>query len=318
MRSGNSAALPAVFAAVLVLSATQSKPPLPPHARPAVFTRYQLNAPRTASEKSAIKSSCGFGLPRRRSGALLGPTRLVYRDGYVLEHSSELRIPLWVCERIQKADLTGPVTGRWKPEPFKPDPDLARWPRAELNDYGGSGYARGHMVPDADRSATKEAKAQTYYLSNMVPQAGQQFNSSVWLTLEKRVRAWACTRGECWVVTGVLIHDPKEETTETADGVVQYYTIGNGPVGIPTHLFKIVLSKPDSGSDVEALAFVFENKFYDACAPLEDFLRSVEYIQERAGFDFFPDMSQKLAETVLHATPDKLWPASDECGQRSK
>jgi endonuclease G, mitochondrial len=316
MRSGNNGALPTIFAALLVLSATQSNPPSPPHTRAAVFTRYEKSTAQEAFQKQ-IEGNCKFGLPEHKPRAPIGPTRLIFRDGYVLEHSSELRIPLWVCERVTRADLQGRVNKRLDPEPFAPDPNLARWPHAELKDYSRSGYARGHMAPDADRTKREEEKAETYYLSNMVPQAGQRFNSSVWLQLEKKVRGWACKRGECWVVTGVLLHDPKEETAQSADGVVQFYTIGQSPVAIPTHLFKIVLAKPAPNSAAfEALAFVFKNESYDPGTPLEDFLCSIEFIQDRAGFNFFPNMPVNLAKAILRKEPDVLWESSDECTKR--
>jgi endonuclease G len=310
MNARSSASLPIAFAATLIFSAIGSPPKTQPHARPAVYTCYQPNQARTAFEKKCVAENCKFGLPAHRPNAPLGPTRLVFRGGYVLEHSSELRIPFWVCEHVSQNDLKGRVNQRLKPEPFRPDPELEHWPHAELTDYKKSRFARGHMAPDADRTQSKAAKTETYFLSNMVPQAGQKFNSSIWLQLEKKVRAWAEARKECWIVTGVLLHDPKEEKPATANGLVEYFTIGQSPVGVPTHLFKIILAKkPDQGNDAyEALAFVFENESYGAGRSLEDFLCSVDYIEERAGFDLFPGLPKNQANEIRHKQATVLWP----------
>jgi DNA/RNA endonuclease G (NUC1) len=301
---------PVIFAASLFLLATGSPPKTPPHARPAVYSRYERNRVTTSYEKECIKWNCKFGLPKRRDTAPLGPSRLVFRKGYVLEHSSELRIPYWVCERLSYDDLTGRINGRLKPEPFQPDPELVRWPRALLKDYRKSGFDRGHMSPDKNRSQSKQSKAETYFLSNMVPQAGKRFNSSIWLSLEDKVREWAKVRKDCWIVSGVLMFDPKEEDPSKANGVVQYFTIGDNAVGVPTHLFKIVLAKKPGqrGENYEALAFVFENRFYDKKTPLEDYLFSIAYIEERAGFDFFPELPKDQVDEVKNKDAAVLWP----------
>lgn len=50
-------------------------------------------------------------------------------------------IPLWVCEKVAHADLGSTAKRR---DRFGPDPQLAPRQRAELLDYVGSGYDRGH------------------------------------------------------------------------------------------------------------------------------------------------------------------------------
>ena len=52
------------------------------------------------------------------------------------------------------------------------------------------------MAPDGDRQ-NEDLKRETYFLSNIVPQAGKRFNSTLWLALEKQVRKWAVQRGVC-------------------------------------------------------------------------------------------------------------------------
>src|SRR5262245_40224036 len=110
-----------ILAGALFVSATGSPPSEPPKTPPATYTTYTGNQPQTAAQKACVERNCKLGLPTRRANAPVGPTRLVFRQGYVLEHSSELRIPYWVCEQLTKEDLQGKMTTRLNPEPFGVD-----------------------------------------------------------------------------------------------------------------------------------------------------------------------------------------------------
>src|SRR5262245_55007971 len=109
---------------VLFLSAAGSDPGELPRTRPALFTKYkQAFAPSTAQQQ-LLKQHCVLGMPARSKTAPVGPTRLIVRDAYALEHSTDLHFPLWVCEHLAKEDVDTP-TPRLSPEPFTPDPQLA-------------------------------------------------------------------------------------------------------------------------------------------------------------------------------------------------
>jgi DNA/RNA endonuclease G (NUC1) len=294
-----------VLVAALFLSATGSKPSEPPRFRPAILTKYKQAFTITAAQQQLLDRHCFQGMPVHSKTAPLGPTRLIVRDGYALEHSSELRIPLWVCEHLAKEDVDDP-TDRLSPEPFAPDPLLARFGRAELRDFSHSGFARGHMSPDANRESD-ELKKQTYFLSNMVPQAGNRFNSTVWLRLEEAARQWAIKFGECWIITGSCIYDPQEESESTADGLAEFQTIGPEHVGVPTHLFKIIVRKGADGKPV-ALAFVMPNKSYESGTQFADFLVSIDSVEDRTGFDFFPKLPAADAAALEKNAATELWP----------
>lgn len=168
------------------------------------------------------------------------------------------------------------------------------------------------MMPDADRTMNR-LKEETYFLSNMVPQWGG-FNSGVWLKLEKAVRAWACTREQVLVITGPLWYDPNESDPSKADGQVPYSVIGANQVAVPTHLFKIVLSKHPKTKEWESLAFLFPNqKKYPTSPPLEDYLTTIDWLETQSGFDFFPELP-KAEQTELEKTmATEVWEIDDEC-----
>jgi endonuclease G len=89
---------------------------------------------------------------------------------------------------------------------FKEDPEIPEAYRSKLRDYSGSGYARGHLCPSADRRASYDQQALTYYLSNMQPQ-WQNHNGGQWMYLEDDVRKWADRCDTLYVVKAATIDD---------------------------------------------------------------------------------------------------------------
>ena len=61
---------------------------------------------------------------------------------------------------------------------FRPDPEISTG-SASLADYRKSGYDRGHLSPAADFAFDEKAMSETFFMSNMSPQAGS-FNRGIW------------------------------------------------------------------------------------------------------------------------------------------
>lgn len=255
---------------------------------------------------------CAFGVPEREGGWDHGPTIIVDRPGYVLEHSSLDKIPLWVCERVDEDHVRGSADR--KKSRFKPDPRL--WPgeRAELADYRGSGYDRGHQAPAADFKYSQDRMNDSFYLSNMAPQVGIGFNRHIWSVLEGRVRDAVRNRGEVFVITGGMFYDPDEEQPETADGFVEFDVIGSNHVSVPTHFYKIVVAK-DATDKWQAIGFVLENWAYPrapgANYDFAPFVQAIDWIEERTGINFMPLLEEddQDLEERLERNPGQLWPA---------
>lgn len=275
--------------------------------RPSILSRKKV-AGLTQEQEALIEENCGrFGKPVPIQGVTLGPTRFVCRAGYVLEHSSESRIPLWVCEHSTKDEVSGNAERR---DQFKAEPQLNGFPRAELSDYKNSGYARGHMAPAGNQAKEQELKDQTFFLSNMVPQFQATFNGGIWAKLEDTVRDWTDDLGETFIITGPLFYDPLEEDPNTADGFVPYETIGENEVAAPTHLYKIVVAaKPGGG--LQSIAFVMANKTgYGTPYRLEPYIVTIDWIEERSGINFLPKLTE-AEEQLLETTRSSLWSTDD-------
>lgn len=146
-------------------------------------------------------------------------------DAFAVLHSGNTRTPVYVAERLNRQILQQ-ARQQHRTDRFYADARLPRGERAELEDYRGSGYARGHMAPAADMG-TPEAMAQSFSLANMVPQDQKQ-NSGPWAKIEEDTRRYVLrARGDVYVITGPVFEPGAK-------------TIGSNHVAVPSHLFKLV------------------------------------------------------------------------------
>jgi len=146
-------------------------------------------------------------------------------SGFAVLHSGSHKAPVFVAERLNRASILQ-AKGRQRTDKFFADARLPRAERAELADYQGSGYSRGHMAP-AGNMASDEAMAQSFSLANMVPQ-NQSHNAGPWSQIEQATRGYAQrAQGDVYVFTGPVYSGPTR-------------TIGPGKVQVPSHLFKLV------------------------------------------------------------------------------
>ena len=268
---------------------------------------WSASAPPRAGQRASVYRAdgasdgphpCPLGRPRWWA-APAGALRWIVRAGYALEHSARDKIALFVCTTVTRDDLDGPAV---REERFAPDPALPPTERAELSDYRGSGYSRGHQAPAGDQGLDQARLDETFYLSNMTPQR-QRFNAGVWAELERRVRGWTRRYGVVGVITGPVFHDPAEEDPATADGLVPLESVGSGRVSVPTHYFKVVVATIDGQR--RALAFLLPH--VETPLTLADGVVSIDAVEARTGLDLLPELTPREA-TQLEATPAALWP----------
>jgi endonuclease G len=122
-----------------------------------------------ASSIDGCKEYSKLGIPGQQG-------EILCRKGYLLAHDFENKTPIWVIEHLTAKKAQGTIP-RYKK--FQADPDLEEGDRAELSDYKGSGYDKGHMAPAADMRWNKQAMKECFYLSNMVPQVGKGMNLTI-------------------------------------------------------------------------------------------------------------------------------------------
>jgi endonuclease G len=154
----------------------------------------------------------------------LQPRALCF-SGFAVLHSGKTHTPIYVAERLTKQALQNsesiPRTNLFFEEARLPHAD-----RAQLDDYKGTGYDRGHMAA-AGNMGTEESKAQSFSLANMVPQNPEN-NQNAWRKIESDTRKYAMrAEGDIFVITGPVFES-------------EHPTIGSNQVWVPQHLFKLV------------------------------------------------------------------------------
>ena len=193
--------------------------------------------------------------------------QIISHTGYTLSYNEEYEVPSYVAYELTRNEVLG---GSEREDSFKADPKV-RTGSAELDDYRGSGYDRGHMAPAADFKWSEEAMSDTFYLSNMCPQ-DPSFNRGIWADLEAVVRTMAYDNGKVYVVTGPVLTDGP------------YKTIGSSKVAVPKRFYKVVLDYTDP--DVKAIGFVLPNENSDKS--LQSFAMTVDEVESITGLDFYP------------------------------
>ena len=168
----------------------------------------------------------------------------------------------------------------------------------------GGGYARGHMLPSADRYNTWNTNAQTCYSTNIMAQ-DYDFNSGSWANLENEVRTKMCP-DTLYVVVGTLFENNK---TVSKSGRT---------ISVPSHCFKLLLrtKKGNTGkhiSDIKSadelmcIGFIFENTSAAASAELKNSTISVAEIERRSGFSFFRNLDFSIADEVKSQNSPSDW-----------
>jgi endonuclease G len=128
-------------------------------------------------------------------------TGQIYRyTYYTLSYSEPNEQAEWVYYVLTPDLIRGKQS---RTDDYRPD-TLISTISAQLEDYRGSGYDRGHLCPAADMKINLKAMSETFYLSNCSPQ-DRDFNAGIWNTLEEQVRKWALQSGRLHVVTGGVL-----------------------------------------------------------------------------------------------------------------
>ena len=206
-------------------------------------------------------------------------------DGFATLYSGVHKIPVFSAEVLNRATL-GYENKQERTNFFFEDARVPSKLRATLSDYKGSGFDRGHNFPAQD-ARTPEAMAQSFSLSNMMPQAPEH-NRKVWAGYEEATVKYARrAQGDVYVITGSVVDAsqcPIESVAPQAQGQrdLRNCTIGNG-VAVPAFIYKVVFDP----STNRAWAYWTQNRNDQrARKPI-----SYAEVVQRTGIDFFPGAS---------------------------
>jgi endonuclease G, mitochondrial len=208
------------------------------------------------------------------------------RANYAVHYRYDTRTAEWVAEHVTLESVTGKSKRR---DDFRPDREIPAQHRAELKDYVGAGYDRGHLAPAGDNTQSDAVMSESFLLTNMVPQVPNH-NRGIWKQLETYVRDWVIAGMDIYVVSGTVYQ-------------TGYKTIGDNQVGVPTHIWKVIVDRKDG----KAIAFMFPH----TALPVKDLPKyavSVATLEKLTGINFMPKLT-KAQRKMETAEPNlSLWP----------
>lgn len=216
---------------------------------------------------------------------------------YTLLYDEESLAALWVAYPLCADHVS---TGR--EETWGYDPHIPRSAQTSVSSgYGASEptenypknfYARGHQIPNADRSAVPQMQAQTYFSSNMTPQIQNGFNGGIWAKLESAVRDRIPARDTLYVVTGAVFsrsgaHEPVKTIVNKND---------SKSLPVPNYYWKALLKVTRSGGqiiDAKAIGFWLPHGDLKGRS-YSEYAVSVDQIEQWASVDLFPNLPDAL------------------------
>ena len=225
---------------------------------------------------------------------------------YTYYYDYETYTSLCVAYPLYSSTMGGGYSASWKKNTNVPDAYQVNCWTASYNvnygdtmwssSQGSEYYARGHQIPNADRSGNDTMQSQTFYATNSTPQIQNKFNAGIWSTLEGDVRSVAAT-DTVYVITGAsfrkaggsesitYIHPKADETKD---------------VPVPNYYWKVLLKVQWTGDLVTSASAIgvwlphqqYNNNDYSA------YITSVDQIESWTGFDLFTNLPSALQTTA--------------------
>ncbi|WP_299019997.1 DNA/RNA non-specific endonuclease [uncultured Photobacterium sp.] len=205
--------------------------------------------------------------------------QILCRDGYAAGYNYQNKVSDWVAYHITKESVNAFYE---RSNRFRSDTEVPSSFRVTSRDYSKTGYDRGHLAPSGAMDFTQQSMQQSFLMTNMAPQL-PGFNRGGWKALEKKVREWANTYNELYVVSGPIW-----------DGNETY--IGNG-VYIPNQFYKVILDPANN----DTIAFIMPHRKVSA-SELPSFIVTVDDVEQLTNLNFFsvlPDSVENEVEAVM-------------------
>ena len=204
--------------------------------------------------------------------------QIIANRHYVLGYSYYFRQAKWALELVDRSQEVVERT-----DTFRPDYRIPEQFRADLVDYEGSGYDRGHLVASANQQEVELQNSETFLLSNMTPQK-PGFNRGIWKSLEEEIRRLNAKPKvlETYVICGPIFYfdQPVEWIgTEDDNGVT---------LPIPNAYFKSVLIEKNTGT-LNMWSFMMPNEPTDD--PLDAFQVETTKVEQYAGIKLWDGLT---------------------------
>ena len=207
---------------------------------------------------------------------------LIVRSEYALSYNCQAGIANWVSWQLDRSWLG--TTER--SDNFMPDTELpVECYAVRPNDYRGSGYDRGHLIPSGDRTRSKADNMSTFIMTNIIPQSPSN-NREVWRELEEYSRKLAAQGKELYIVAG-------------GQGIAQ--KIAASRVVVPEYTWKVILvldSDEITAQSAKTIAVWISNSEDVRNTDWQDYIVSVDQVEQETGYNFFADLPRKVERQI--------------------
>lgn len=202
--------------------------------------------------------------------------QLVHYTGMTVSFNPTMHVPNWVAYELTANETYGDEP---RYNNFAADNGVKGCPTPD--DYRNTGFDRGHMAPAADMKWSPTAMKESFYMTNIAPQANA-LNRGAWSKLEDKCRQRARRDSAIIIVSGPILTDPVE------------MHIGATGVAVPQRFFKVILSL--NAEHPQAIGFIMPNGYVtggmQACAV------SVDSVETVTGHDFFSALPDEIENKI--------------------
>ena len=219
---------------------------------------------------------------------------------YTVLFDSDKHAPLWAAFPMHKNVYNGSTD---RSDAWTNDPASVTGEQSGLQDANDVGFSRGHLVASQYRKYSEYSNLQTFYYTNQAPQWQNGFNSGVWSAMEDRLATISPTsqNDTIYVVAGVLY-----------EGTISYLPSKNSiSVPIPSHFYtcamKCTFNSTGTITAAQGIAFVYTNESHTGASYYSsNFVTSIDAIEARTGFEFFPNVPAGL-QNAAEANQNHTW-----------
>lgn len=206
-------------------------------------------------------------------------------EGFNMSFNPAFHVPNWVAWELTAEETFGSAPRYNK---FSADPSVEG--SAEKWDYNYSGYDRGHMAPAGDMKWSADAMRQTFYMTNICPQA-KSLNTGAWKRLEEKCRQWARADSAIIIICGPVLTDSIREW------------IGDSRVAVPERFFKVILSP--GTNPPRGIGFIMPNGSLPG--GLQKAAMSIDDVEAVTGHDFFASLPDSIENEVESQNDFHYW-----------
>lgn len=218
------------------------------------------------------------------------------RVNFCVEWDCDKKSQRWSCYQLH----TGFGGNYSRVATYSNDPSLSRNDYWEQDYYYGSGFDHGHICPNADRTFSHDANAQTFYLTNMQPQyrrfngysnSGSDRGEGLWVRLENRIRNWSPG------LKSDTLYVCKGGTIDRESDIIMRI---NGKLIVPRYFFMACLLKSKLGyKGYKAIGFYMEQKNEWATNDdLKQYAVTIDRLEELTGIDLFCNLPDDIEDNV--------------------